>query len=91
MTHDNHATLPGYDPDQLLHDGCAECEERGADPGLAIAYLDHERFGRAWERAATLQARGLPGGSRAELPMLRILAAVEVQLERRGLPLGVLP
>ena len=27
--HGPHESLPGYHPDQLLVDGCDECEERG--------------------------------------------------------------
>lgn len=86
--HDEHTSLDGYDPAQLLHDGCAECEHRGKSVDVAIGNLDSERFTRAWSRAADLQLRGLRNASSSELPMLRALAAVQVQLERLGIPIG---
>jgi hypothetical protein len=89
--HDHHESLPGYHPDQLLHDGCDECEDRGQHVHEAIAKLDEDRFVLAWKRAGELQLHGLPHVSRAELPLLRALAAVQVQLERHGVPIGVLP
>lgn len=89
--HNEHTHLDGYNPAQLLHDGCDECEHRGENVELAIGNLDSERFVLAWERAAELQRHGLRNGSHAELPMLRTLAAVQVKLERHGWPIGVLP
>lgn len=89
--HDEHTTLDGYDPNQILHDGCAVCEQRGARVDDAIANLDSVRFAEAWMRAAQLQLHGVPNVSEAELPLLRALAMVQVQLERRGLPIGTMP
>lgn len=89
--HDEHTSLPGYHDEQLLHDGCDECEHRGAHVDEAIASLDSVRFVYAWHRAAELQMYGLPNGAQAEFPMLRALSMVQVQLERHGVPIGVLP
>ncbi len=91
MTHAYHDALPGYNSEQILHDGCEECEARGADPYLAITNLDIGRFAQAWARAAELNVNGLTNGSYAELPLLRVLLAVQVQFERIGFPLGFLP
>jgi hypothetical protein len=93
MTHDNHDTLPGYTPGQLLHAGCGECEARARQPGGGIAHLDRVRFARAWGRAALWQAGGgaLPDLDAAEMPMLGALWAVQTQLERFGVPVGHLP
>lgn len=89
--HSEHTSLEGYHEDQLLHDGCPECEYRGENVEQAISHLDTERFRLAWLRAAELQLHGLANSSRAETPMLRALAAVQVQLERRGTPIGDMP
>jgi hypothetical protein len=89
--HDEHTHLEGYHEDQLLHDGCAECEWRGKDPAMAIQHLDPLRFAHAWRRACMMQLHGIPNCSKAERPMLDVFAATAVQLERRGLPIGVLP
>lgn len=91
MSHTYHEKLPGYDPDQLLHDGCQECESRAKSPTLGIVSLDPERFAHAWTRAARWQQHGLDGVSHAEEPPLLALWAVQVQLERIGHPIGTLP
>lgn len=51
MMHDYHEALPGSDPAQLFHDGCAECERRTTDLRIAIAHMDHDRFATAARRA----------------------------------------
>lgn len=92
--HDYHDALLGYHPDQILHDGCAECEERGKDVARAIANLDHNNFERAWRRASDWNRSGGPGAdhlSHAELPLLRALWALIVQLEIRGIPADEVP
>ena len=89
--HTYHPDLPGYDAAQIVHDGCPECEYRGDDIIRAITSLDPPTFARAWERAGQLQANGLTNASDAELPLLKVLAAVEVQFERRGWLLGSMP
>jgi hypothetical protein len=92
--HGPHESLPGYHPDQLLVDGCDECEERGRHPNVAIAHLDEDRFERAWIRAAALE-RDLLGDedhvSHAEIGLLRVLWAVQCRLEPRGVPIGQCP
>lgn len=85
---------PHTGPDsQLLHDGCGECEDRSREPGGGVARLDRVSFERAWRRAADLNRGGLPEDvSRAELPLLDTLWAVQVKLEDAcGLPIGQLP
>lgn len=95
MTHANHPSLPGFDPRQLLVDGCPECEERGSDYVTAICHLDGVRFRAAWERAAAWQSTDSSEAlaiAVAEVPMLRALWAVQVMFERLyRVPLGELP
>jgi hypothetical protein len=91
MAHDYHDVLPGFDSAQILHDGCDECEYRAALATHGITQLDRDNFARAWTRAAEWNQLGLSGISRAEVPMLKTLWAVQVQLERWGVPIGVLP
>jgi hypothetical protein len=91
MMHDYHAGLSGYSEDQLLHDGCAECERRAASPGHGIFELDSLRFARAWMRAGERHKHGLRSASQAETPMLDALWAAQVQFERLGWPIGTLP
>lgn len=92
MTHDPHHVLPGYSENQVLYDGCAECEQRGADVALAIGHLDSHAFARAWARAATLNRGGLEDVSHAEFPLLKALWAVQCQLESpHGWPIGQIP
>lgn len=84
-SHDYHKGLPGYHPDQLLHDGCSECEARAKDSYSALLHLDLGRFRHAWNRAEQWQKHGsVDNLSRAETDMLRLLWAVQVQFERGG-------
>lgn len=78
--HDYHPGLPGYSPDQILHDGCPECERRGADVELALAYMDDPTFARAWQRAIDWE-RPMRDVSSAEAPLLRVLLAVRRRRE----------
>jgi hypothetical protein len=89
--HDYHDALPGYDERQIWHDGCGECEARGAR--IAIDMLDSTNFARAWERAAQWnRGSGLSlAVCSTEAPLLNVLWRIQVQLERQGWPLGVLP
>ena len=94
MTHDYHESLPGYSPGQLLHAGCGECDRRAASMDGGIGDLDKVQFQQAWRRAWQWQASasgGLPDLDRAEMRMLSALWAVQVQLEKFGVPLGTLP
>ena len=93
MSHDYHDGLPGYDKTQILHDGCAECEARSNSRNHGIAQLDRHNFYRAWRRAAEWNEGSLDNRtiSAAEVPMLDVLWAVQLQLEHRGLRIGFLP
>jgi hypothetical protein len=91
MMHDNHETLSGWNPLQLLVDSCDECEARGRLDDHGIPYLDAERFAAAWQRAADWNRTDLGGISITEAPLLNVLWAVQVQLERLGVPLGTIP
>jgi len=91
VSHGPHEALPGHAPGQILHDGCAECEWRAAGRDLGIGALDAATFARAWQRAVTWQREEQVRPSAAETPLLAVLWAVQVQLERAGVPLGVLP
>jgi len=94
MAHDYHEGLPGYDPQQILHDGCGECEQRAySDAAHGITQLDRLHFAQAWVRAAEWNQRSSVGLSlsHAELPMLRTLWAIQVQLAGWGQPIGTLP
>lgn len=93
MTHAPHDIHPGYDPGQVMFDGCAECAERSERTDRGITALDPGRFARAWKRAADWQ-RGQLAGSRvsdAEAPLLSVLWSVQIQLEQAGWPIGELP
>lgn len=89
--HDYHEGQPGYSPAQILKDGCGECAERGANVHLAIASLDPHNFARAWRRAADWNRSGMADISEAEAPLLSALWALQLQLERRGFPIGECP
>ena len=91
MTHAFHDRLEGYDPRQILHDGCPECEGRGKDLRSAFAHMDTETFARAWQRAFDLNASNgnhdVGRESAAEADLLLVIYAIQVNLERRGFPL----
>ena len=91
MSHAYHDALPGFDPAQILHDGCTECEWRGEQPARALGHLDAGNFRRAWERAAQWEKSGITGLSSCELPLLATLGAIQSHLERLGIPFGTLP
>lgn len=95
MSHVHHESLPGYNPSQLLHDGCPECEYRGANPGLAIQNLDFGRWVRAWARAEKWQKGKLTATDQpasAEIPMLQAIWGFALILERyHSLPVGYYP
>ena len=92
MSHDYHEALPGYNSEQILCDGCHECEWRSKRyPAYGIAHLDSDSFVRAWKRAAEWNTVGLSKDkicSYAEMPMLNVLWEVQCQLERLGVPVG---
>lgn len=92
MSHDYHESLPGFSPAQVLHDGCGECEARGANVSRAINALDSGNFARAWERATAWNRGGGPSDiSMTERPLLNTLWSLQLQLEKRGVPIGEMP
>ena len=91
MSHDDHERAPGYSPEQVLWDGCGECTERAENLFLAISHMDPQTFERAWDRAALFNRGLLRDPSQAEVPLLNVLWACQVQFERRGIPIGFLP
>ena len=92
MMHDYHEGLPGFHPEQILHDGCGECERRGKDPNLALEHLDRGNFNRAWVRAAEWQKYSRAEHiAVAETELLRTLWMVQVRLEVFGIPVGTSP
>lgn len=82
--HEYHDILPGFDPDQIWFDGCAECEERGATVYRGISALDHNNFARAWARAIQWNTEGLSNISYAERALLETLWAVHLQQEAQN-------
>ena len=93
MTHAYHETLPGYDAQQILHDGCEECEQRGRTVPTSIVMLDEDRFRAAWERAAAWNRDQEVGHiSEAERPLLNAIWTFQLMFERAcDLPIGKLP
>lgn len=80
MMHAYHEALPGYEPEQILHDGCPECKRRGANVEIALAYMDRPTFHRAWLRAKMFDSDGLTNVSNAETKLLQVLAQIRHQL-----------
>jgi len=95
MSHSFHEALRGFDPGQILVDGCAECEHRSSDLHVALSYLDDQRFANAWRRAYDHHAsdgRATGRISNAEAPLLTLLWDLQVVLQRFGIPLnGAVP
>lgn len=96
MSHVYHEGLEGYDPRQILHDGCPECEHRAESVERALGNMDAARFEKAWRRAYdqfSSQSENVDLGSRskAEMPVVTALWAVAIQLERRGIPMSPTP
>lgn len=91
MTHVFHNALEGYDERQILYDGCHECEARGRDLRSAFAHMDSNTFERAWRRAFDINASAgshdVGRESYAEANLLHVLFAIQVELQRRGVPL----
>ena len=95
--HDDHLSLTGYDPDQIWHDGCEECEHRGRRPEEGMMTFDRDTLEKAWTRSARWNRQETendvyPTLSEAERPLLTLLWRMQVLLERNcGVPIGVLP
>lgn len=91
-THDYHEGLPGYHPDQVLRDGCAECERRGKDPLKALLHMDRERFAKAWQRAIDYDRGTAEHVAVCERDLLDTICLLGVMLERFfGIPTGTVP
>ena len=96
MSHVYHDGLEGFDERQILYDGCPECEHRGSDLRSAFAHMDNHTFARAWRRAFDMNASAgshdVGRESHAEAELLHVLFAIQVTLERYGVPLdGTVP
>ena len=91
MTHDYHDGLDGYSPEQILHDGCAECEARSKETAGGLAYLDKTNFVRAWKRAAEWNQHGLLDLAESEITLLQTLWIIQIKLESFGVPIGQVP
>jgi hypothetical protein len=94
QSHVHHPSRTGYDPHQIWVDLCPECEERSKNLPMALMELDPVRFREAWLRAFWWQPDGDTSLklSRAELPLLKQLWAMQVALERFfGWPVGSVP
>ena len=94
MMHDHHSSLPGYDPQQIWHDGCQECEHRGNTMPRSLGTLDTTNLRRAWDRSRALRAAFWDADaeealavSTAERPLLAFMN--EAYLVTRAL--GLLP
>lgn len=86
MIHNYHEGLPGFHPDQIWVDGCAECEDRGSRPQHGVEYLDVNNLNRAMHRAIEWNARahGDMHISSAEADLLNSLYSMAVVMERLG-------
>lgn len=86
MSHAHHEQLPGYDPGNLLHDGCPECEARAADMLHGLLHLDHNRVRQAWADMLAEKWSGGHGISRrvsvCDWKILNALYSIAVLLER---------
>jgi hypothetical protein len=91
MTHAPHNTTPYFHTAQILCDGCDECEELSMHPAQVIQQMSKQEFIDAWGRAIDHERHGSVNASYAEIPVLQVLWAVAVQLEKRGVPLGHIP
>jgi hypothetical protein len=82
VSHDYHEAHPKFSPNQVLHDGCAECDYRSKSDDAGLSTLSPDRFRLAWQRAAQLWTGRLTDVSDAEFRLLRILAEVQRQLDQ---------
>lgn len=84
--HAPHDALPGYDPGNILHDGCEECEERAAAPLLGLTALDHRNFRQAWADMLAEKWSGGEGLSRnvseCDYRLMGALYTIAVLFER---------
>jgi len=93
VVHDYHQGAENYNAQQLLHDHCDECKRRSEHPAAAIDKLKDVKA--AWHRAYRFEKGWLAPEelpiSEAEVPILRILWALQIRLNMDGVPLGAYP
>lgn len=58
MMHDHHGSLPGYNPNAILHDGCGECEARAAKGVGGLLELDANNLDLLWQRVLNTEYGG---------------------------------
>lgn len=75
--HDPHESLPGFDAQQIWHDGCRVCEARGAL--VMLEKLDRGSFRWAWYRAGLFQLGQAEHVARAEVKLLDLLGVLQNQ------------
>jgi hypothetical protein len=75
-----HQDLPGYNPESVLHDGCAECERRSKQGMEGVLALDRDRQLRLWKGVFNL-----PRTSDCDARLQRELYVVAVFLEGAGI------
>lgn len=84
--HACHEALPGYDPGNIWHDGCEECEDRAASPFTSLHTLDHNSFRQAWADMLAAKWSGGEGLTRSvsacDRRLLSALYDIAVVLER---------
>lgn len=82
MMHDYHEGLPDFDARQIWHDGCAECEHRGATVPRSVGTLDQKHLRRAWFRMRDWDTGNLDGPlSKCEQPLMSHLEAVRLSAQ----------
>ena len=82
MMHKYHPSLPDYSSEQVLVDGCEECEYRAGRGVSALDYFDTETAKRAYDRAHKWNSEGLSDISAAEGKVFDKMLSVERFLER---------
>jgi hypothetical protein len=84
--HAYHDRLPGFDPGNVLHDGCQECEDRATSPLNGLLHLDHHRFRQAWADMLEEKWSGGSGLARkvsvCDQQLMSALYSIAVLLER---------
>lgn len=84
--HDHHDVLPGFDSGNILHDGCAECEHRAANPLDGLTALDHRKFRQAWADMLAAEWSGGEGLARnvssCDWSLIGALYTIAVLMER---------
>jgi hypothetical protein len=86
VSHVYHDALPGFDPGNIWHDGCPECEDRAADPLDGLSSLGYRNARQAWADMLAAKWSSGEGLSRnvsvCDTRLLNALYAIAVFLER---------